>query len=135
MTLVGFEGEYAFRYTKVTGEVVHDTFGTISSGDVGATTWFVEGTQTLTPRWYVAGRHEGTSSPIVATGAFFGTQPTMLANELTAGFRVNRDILTQSELLHAASVRPRRRLGSSGRRSDRVGPSVVVTRSGDRVIG
>jgi hypothetical protein len=96
MTLVGFEGEYAFRYTKVTGEVVHDTFGTISSGDVRATTWFVEGTQTLTPRWYLAGRHEGTSSPIVATGAFFGTQPTMLANELTAGFRVNRDILLKA---------------------------------------
>lgn len=92
MTLAGIEGEYAFRYTKLTGEVVHDTFATISGGEVGATTWFVQGTQTLAPRWYVAGRHEGTTSPVVATGAFFAAQPTMLSNELTAGFRVNRDI-------------------------------------------
>jgi hypothetical protein len=96
VTLAGFEADYAFRYTKLTGEVVHDTFATIASGDVGATTWFVQGTQTLAPRWYVAGRHEGTSSPIVATGAFFGAQPTMLSNELTAGFRVNRDILLKA---------------------------------------
>jgi hypothetical protein len=96
MTLVGFEGEYAFRYTKLTGEVVHDTFATITSGDVGATTWFVQGLQTLTPRWYVAGRHEGTSSSVVDRGAVFGAQPTMMSNELTAGFRVNRDILLKA---------------------------------------
>ena len=35
LTLVGFEGDYAFRYTKVTGEVIHDTFDDArSSGDV-----------------------------------------------------------------------------------------------------
>lgn len=96
MTLVGLEGEYAFRYTKLTGEVVHDTFATISSGNVGATTWFIQGIQTLAPRWYIAGRHEGTSSPVVATGAFFAPQPTMLSNELTAGFRVNRDIILKA---------------------------------------
>ena len=95
VTLTGLEAEYAFRYTKLAAEVVHDTFST--RGDsVGATTWFVEATQTLAPRWYVAGRHEGTSSPIVATGVFFGAEPTMLANELTMGFRVNRDILLKA---------------------------------------
>jgi hypothetical protein len=96
VTLAGFEGEYAFRYTKVTGEVIHDTFSTLAAGTVGATTWFVQGTQTLTPRWYVAGRHEGTTSPVVASGAFYAVEPTMLANELTAGFRVNREILLKA---------------------------------------
>ncbi len=94
-TLAGVEGEYAFRYTKVTGEVVHDTFAT-AGGSVEATTWFVQGTQTLTPHWYIAGRHEGTSSPVVGTGAFFAAQPTMLANEVTAGYRVSRDFLLKA---------------------------------------
>jgi len=108
VTLTGFEGEYAFRYTKIAGEVVHDTFST-RSGNVGATTWFVQAMQTLAPRWYVAGRHEGTSSPIVATGAFFGAEPTMLGNELTAGFRVNRDILLKGSYY---TRRPYGRVGS-----------------------
>jgi len=92
VTLLGFEGEYAFRYTKLTTEVVHDTFATIG-GDVDATTWFVEGTQSIAPRWSVSGRHEGTTSPVVATGIFFAAQPTMLANEATLGFRINRELL------------------------------------------
>src|SRR5215471_13190514 len=96
MTLAGFEGEYAFRYTKVTAEVVHDTFATLAAGTVGATTWFVQGIQTLTPRLYVAGRHEGTTAPVVATGINFAAEPTMLANELTTGFRVNREILIKA---------------------------------------
>jgi hypothetical protein len=97
VTLAGFEGEYAFRYTRLTGEVIRDTFGT-PTGDVGATTWFVEGQQIIpaAPRWYVAGRHEGTSAPVVGAGVVFGAQPTMLANEITAGFRVNRDVLLKA---------------------------------------
>ena len=43
VTLAGFEAEYAFRYTKLTGEVVHDTFATIASGDVGATSGSFKG--------------------------------------------------------------------------------------------
>lgn len=46
VTLVAFESEYAFRYTRLAGEVIHDTFAT-PSGHVGATTWFVEGQQTI----------------------------------------------------------------------------------------
>ena len=95
LTLVGFEGEYAVRYTKITGEVVHDTL-TIPGTDAGATTWFIQGTQTLTPRWFVAGRHEGTSAPLAGSGFAFAVQPHLLANELTAGFRVNRDVILKA---------------------------------------
>jgi hypothetical protein len=95
MTLAGFEGEYAVRYTKISGEVIHDTF-TTPTGNVGATEWFIQATQTLTPRWYVAGRHEGTSAPVVGTGVIFGAQPHLLANELTAAFRINRDVLIKA---------------------------------------
>jgi len=91
LTLVGVEGEYAVRHTKISGEVIHDTF-TMPGADVGATTWFIQATQTLTPRWFVAGRHEGTASPVLGSGLLFAPQPHMLANELTAGFRVNHDV-------------------------------------------
>ena len=92
LTLVGFESEYAFRYTKISGEVIHDTF-TLPGSSVGATEWFIQAAQTLSPRWYVAARHEGTSAPIVGTGVAFSAQPNMFANEVTAGFRVTRDVL------------------------------------------
>jgi hypothetical protein len=95
MTLAGFEAEYAFRYTKITGEVIHDTFA-LATGSVGATEWFVQATQTLTPRWAVAGRHEGTSAPVVGLGTFFGAQPHAYTNELTAQFRVNRNVLLKA---------------------------------------
>jgi hypothetical protein len=91
LTLAGFEAEYAVRFTKISGEVIHDTF-TLPTGDVGATEWFIQATQTITPRWSVAGRHEGTSAPVVGLGSRFGPQPDMLANELTAAFRINRDL-------------------------------------------
>jgi hypothetical protein len=94
MTLAGFEGEYAVRYTKISGEVLHDSFAT-PTGTVGATEWFLQATQTLTPRLAVAGRHEGTSAPVVGLGATpaFSAQPQLMTNELTAIFRINRDIL------------------------------------------
>ena len=93
VTLAGAEGEYSVRFTKISGEVIHDTFAT-PAGDVGATEWFVQATQTITPRFAIAGRHEGTSSPVTGIGvAAFGNQPRLLANELTAVFRVNRDVM------------------------------------------
>jgi hypothetical protein len=95
LTLVGFEGDYAFRYTKLTGEFIRDSF-TIPAAPAIAYTWFVQGTQTLTPRWFVAGRHEGTSSPVTGTGVVFGAQPHMLANELTAGYRATRDVTVKA---------------------------------------
>ena len=91
LTLVGFEGEYAVRHTKITAEVIHDTF-TSPTANTDATTWFIQATQTLTPRWFVAGRHEGTASPVLGSGQPFAPQPHMLANELTAGFRINHDV-------------------------------------------
>jgi hypothetical protein len=91
VTLVGFEGDYAFRYTKLTGEFIRDAFTTPAQGAI-AYTWFIQGTQTVSPRWFIAGRHEGTSAPVAGTGVAFGAQPRMLAAELTAGFRAARDV-------------------------------------------
>jgi len=95
VTLVGFEGDYAVRYTKITGEFIHDRL--TQPGQVaGAYEWFVQCTQTLTPRWSISGRQEGTSSPVAGTGAVFGAQPRLLAGELTAGYRATREITVKA---------------------------------------
>jgi hypothetical protein len=95
VTLVGFEGDYAVRYTKLTGEFVRDRL-TLPGQVAAAYAWFAQGIQTLTPRWFISGRHEGTSSPVAGTGAAFRAQPRLLANELTGGYRATREITVKA---------------------------------------
>jgi hypothetical protein len=90
-TLVGAEAEYAFRYTKVAGEFVRTSFQT-SSDDAVAYEWFVQGTQTLTPRFFAAARREGTSAPPLETGIIAGQTTHLDSFEGTLGFRVTPDV-------------------------------------------
>ncbi len=90
-TIVGIEGEYAFRYTKVSGEWIRnrlDARGTTFD----ASTWFVQGQQTLSPRWFVAGRHEGVASPVAGSGTVFAANTVFKAVEGTAGFRLTPEL-------------------------------------------
>jgi hypothetical protein len=94
LTLEGIEGEYAFGYTQLSGEVTHDTLQT-ASGHVDAYEWFVQGVQTLTPRWFIAARQDGTSAPPPLSGAsedrrFFHT------SEATLGYRVSPEVSLRS---------------------------------------
>lgn len=54
-TVVQAETEWAFGHTKIAGEFVHSTFETATADAVAQGGW-VEGVQTLAPRWFVAGR-------------------------------------------------------------------------------
>jgi hypothetical protein len=78
MTMVGGEAEYAFRYTRLSGELVRTAFETLT-GRVRAYEYFVQGIQTLTPRWYAAARHEGVTAS--------ATRRPMRTFEATAGWR------------------------------------------------
>ena len=91
MTMAGVEGEYAVGYTKISGELLRDAFETTGDSAI-AYEWFVEGMQTLSPRWFAAARHEGTSAPVRGTGAFYQSQPTLKIVEATAGYRVTPDV-------------------------------------------
>ena len=95
VTLIGFEGDYAVRYTKVTGEFVHDSF-VIPGLDAPAYAWFIQATQTISPRWAIAGRHEGTDAPVTGNGAIFRAQPRLLANEITARYRITREFTVKA---------------------------------------
>ena len=91
MTMVGMEGEYAFGYTKLSGELLRTAFDTAGDPAV-AYEWFAQGTHTLSPRWFVAARHEGTSAPVEGKGVIYLQQPTLKIVEATLGFRVTPEI-------------------------------------------
>jgi hypothetical protein len=82
------ESELSFRHTSLAGEWTHDTLET-SFGDRTAAGWYVQGAQTLAPRWFVAGRVEQirTTLPLGVP-----LEQTFKANEETLGFRVTPEI-------------------------------------------
>jgi hypothetical protein len=88
MTLLGLESEYAFAYTKLTGEFTHTGFET-STGTADAYEYFLQGIQTLSARWFAAGRYEGASAPPLTTGIVVGKRTRMRMVEATAGFKLN----------------------------------------------
>lgn len=88
--IAGIESEYAFGYTSLRGEVMHTSFET-ATGTAGATEWFVQGMQILSPRWFTAARLEQSSGPPVALrGTEIQTDLDMF--EATAGFRINPEL-------------------------------------------
>jgi len=91
MTLVGGEGEFSFGYTKMSGEVVRTAFET-STGTAVAYEYFLQGTQTLTPRLFAAARYESSSAPPLNTGIVPGVRTHMNMFETTAGIRITRDV-------------------------------------------
>ena len=61
-TVATVEVELSFRFTKIGGEWVRDSMET-TTGHAVASGWFVQGQQTLTPRWFVAARVERIDRP------------------------------------------------------------------------
>ena len=57
-----------------------------------ASTWFVQATQTLSPRWFVAGRYEGISAPPFRGRASRGARMTYRTTEASAGFRLSPEL-------------------------------------------
>jgi hypothetical protein len=90
LRMVSVEGEYAFGYSRFSGELTRDSLETGVGREV-AYAWFVQGIQTLTPRWFVAGRQEGTNAPPLRTGIVPGTRTMLHITEATVGFRISRD--------------------------------------------
>jgi hypothetical protein len=66
------EGEYAVACTKVAAEFTREQFQHGLVRDI-AFTWFMQATQTVSPRWFASGRLEGINAPPVAAAA--GTGP------------------------------------------------------------
>ncbi len=88
-TLITLESEFSFAYTRLSGEWVRDVIET-SGGDRVASGWFVQGQQTLAPRWFVAGRAERITSPL-ATGGLAGKQH-LTGSEEVLGYRLTPEV-------------------------------------------
>jgi hypothetical protein len=99
--LVNIEAELAFRHTALAGEWVHDAADT-TLGTRTAAGWYVQGAQTLSPRWFVAGRVDDirTTLPLVTD-----PEQNFRSVEQTVGYRVTPEITLR------ASYRTRQPLG------------------------
>ena len=112
------EGEYAFGYTRLSGEWVRNRFEA-ASGNAVARGYFVQAVQTLTPRLFAAVRTVGASAPVLPRTA--GVRQTMRTTEVTAGYRLARTVAVRAGYFTS------RRFGSE-RRTHSAVASVVWAR-------
>jgi hypothetical protein len=110
-TILTLESEVEFRYTKLTGEWVRDALET-STGSRVARGWHVQGQQTLTPRWFLAGRVEQMNAPAVFWLGGAAEPPLVVPQRLrgieeTLGYRLTPEITLR------AAHRARQRFGQS----------------------
>lgn len=86
--IVNVEMELAFRHTSLTSEIVYDALHT-SLGTRSASGWYIQGAQTLAPRWFVAGRVERiqTTLPTIVE-----TEQNFTSTEQTLGFRLTPEL-------------------------------------------
>jgi hypothetical protein len=117
LDMVSFEGEYAIGYTKLSGEFTHDRIET-ATGHAIASQWFLQGVQTIAPRWFVAARHEGANAPRRSATA---APPTLRASEVTGGFRLSTDFTLRTAIV-------RRKTYFSATNDWQVGMSIVWAR-------
>jgi hypothetical protein len=79
------EAEYAFRYTRLSGEWVRDRFDTEGSAAI-ARGFLVQAVQTLTPRIFAAARMTRASTPVF-TGVT-SVRRSRSVTEISAGYRL-----------------------------------------------
>lgn len=84
-TVFNLEAEYAFAYTRLSGEWVRDSFENNGSPAV-ARGFYVQGVQTLSPRLFTAARYTEVSAPILVSTTTI--RSTRKALELSGGYRI-----------------------------------------------
>jgi hypothetical protein len=67
----GIEVEYEVAWTRLAAEWAGSRL-TTATGDAGPSTWMIEGLQTVTPRWFVAGRIRRAEADAVPARGFTG---------------------------------------------------------------
>jgi hypothetical protein len=92
--LVTIEGDLAFGYTHLSGELARNWLDA-AEGQRTATSWFVQGQQTLSPRWFAAGRYEGADAPSRLPA---GAPPTLRVAEATAGYRLSPEFTVRGSV-------------------------------------
>jgi hypothetical protein len=89
-TIVTIESEFSYRYTLVGGEWTHDAVETTTDDTAHASGWFVQGRQTLAPRWFAAGRVERMSSDAATSTGY--TRQYLTGFEEVIAFRITPEL-------------------------------------------
>ena len=97
--MFNIESEYAVGYTKIAGEYTHTRLEATTATET-ARAWFVQGTRTLSPRWFLAARQEGVSAPPLRTGIVPGTRRTFHTTEGTIGYHLTRDFTLRGSFMN-----------------------------------
>jgi hypothetical protein len=88
-TLVTVESEFSARHTRLSAEWARDWADALD-GDTRISGWFVQAQQTLTPRWFVAGRFERIDAP--PTLALLPAPTDLAGVEEIVGYRLTPEI-------------------------------------------
>ena len=87
--VANLEAEWAFRYTRLSGEWVRDRFETDGLPAVSRA-FYLQGVQTLTPRTFAAARFTKATSPVrISAGP---VRWSRMVGEITGGYRITPDI-------------------------------------------
>ena len=97
-TMLALEGEYAFGYTRIAGELLHNRLQSYEGAET-AYAWFLQGMQTLAPRMFVAARQEGTSAPPLRTQVAPRGRTTFQTSEVTFGYRIIPDLTARGSYM------------------------------------
>ena len=88
--LINIEGDYAFAYTRVSGEWTHDVFD-MPGGRRVARGWTLQAQQTLTPRLFAHARVTSMAAPEVIEGGL--AEPRAFRSiDATLGYRVDAEL-------------------------------------------
>ena len=98
--LVTLETELSFRHTSLAGEWVHDRLDS-SLGTRNVSGWYIQGMQTLRPRWFVAGRVDriDTTVPIAIFGISTLINDGVAVNTLANGVFANQHFKSTEQTL------------------------------------
>ena len=96
--LLQVEGEWAFRYTRIAGEFLW-TRRELANGDSQVDGGWIEFTQTLSPRVFVASRYDDQWTDWIGIADNADRHETYRRLESTAGFRVTPEITLRASYM------------------------------------
>lgn len=91
--ILAVEGEVSFAYTKVTAEMTRSLMELRQGREARATQWFVQGVQTLAPRWFLGLRREAANAP---PNPVYGPRPTLRVAEASLGYRLSNELIVKN---------------------------------------
>jgi hypothetical protein len=97
-TMVQFEGEWSFGYTRIAGELVRSALETSRAEDAVPAGGWIEITQTLHPRLFAAGRADAQEINYSRLDGRRASQ-SYFRYEAVAGFRVTPDLTLRAGYL------------------------------------